>query len=77
VIRRHERAYADIRRHLRLDHGVQAGGVVKLSTYIRHRTLHAKAKFAGPPHDHEARPECAGRPADTLCPCHHTHGEKT
>lgn len=42
TVRKHERDYADIRRHLRDDHGVDARGSVKLSTFLRHRTLHTK-----------------------------------
>lgn len=41
ITRRHERDYADIRTHLRNDHGVQAVGMVRLATFLRHRRLHS------------------------------------
>jgi hypothetical protein len=41
VERRHERDYADIRTHLRHDHGVQAYGTVRAATFLLHHHLHA------------------------------------
>lgn len=42
VERRHERDYVDIRAHLRLDHGVQVSGSVRLATFMLHRALHER-----------------------------------
>lgn len=53
-VRQHERDYADIRRHLRDDHGVPARGTVRLATFLKHRDLHAKG-VAVAPHEHAER----------------------
>ena len=54
VERPHERDYADIRAHLRRDHGVQSSGTVRLATFLRHRWLHDKGIMAVP-HTHAPR----------------------
>lgn len=54
VVRRHERDYTDIRRHLRTDHGVPARGAVRLATFIHHRCLHTEGCVTVE-HDHAER----------------------
>lgn len=71
--RKHERAYADIRTHLRSDHGVSVSGTVRLSTFLRHRALHRKG-VAAVPHVHEHAHACGDHAEDGLCPDSATHG---